>query len=142
VFAVDVERARALEWSSALGTWSVLDTRAHIADPVLAAPLPIEALLRAAKADDAMARALIAKRNPVIEAVRAEGKLEGLAEGISRGRAEGLAESLIVMLEARDVALGSADRARILGERDPATLARWTVRAATCKDVVEMFGGA
>ena len=134
VFAIDVERARALEWSSTLGTWSVLDTSAHIEDPTLAAPLPIEALVRAAKADDAMARALVAKRNPVIEAVRAEGKLEGLAEG--------RAESLIVMLEARDVALGSADRARILGERDPAILARWTARAATCQDVVEMFGGA
>jgi flagellar biosynthesis/type III secretory pathway protein FliH len=167
----------------------VLDTSAHIADPTLATPLPIEVLIRAAKADDAMARALVAKRNPVIEAVRAESKLEGLAEGklegfaegkqaglaegkqaglaegkqaglaegkqaglaegkqagLAEGKqaglAEGRAESLIVMLQARDIALGSADRARILGERDPETLARWTARVATCKDVVEMFGG-
>jgi len=70
----------------------------------------------------------------------AEGKREGLAEGKREGLAEGRAESLIVVLDARGIALGTTDRARILGERDPATLARWTARAATCKGVAEMFG--
>jgi hypothetical protein len=66
VFAIDVERARALEWSSSLGTWSVLDPSAHIEDRALEVPLPIGALLLAAKADDAVARTLVAKHNPVI----------------------------------------------------------------------------
>jgi Uma2 family endonuclease len=102
VFALDVERARALEWSSALGTWALLDGSAHIEDPALAAPLPIRTLVRAAKADDAIAHALIVKRNPVIEAShreasergRIEGIAEGIADGLARGRTEGLAQGL------------------------------------------------
>src|SRR5215831_4299942 len=33
VFAIDVERSRALEWSAALGTWSLLDPAGQITDP-------------------------------------------------------------------------------------------------------------
>ena len=132
VFAIDVERVRALKWSAELGTWSMLDINAFIEDPVFAAPLPIEPLVRAAEADDAAARALLIKRNAVLEAARAQDRAEVLAEGIACGRAEALAEgivrgkveSLIALLDARGVVLGSADRARILGERDPATLTR------------------
>ena len=154
VFAIDVERARALEWSASLETWSMLDPSAFIGDPVFAAPLPIDALVRAAETDDAVARALLFKRNAVIEAARAEslaqGVTQGIVEGLTRGRAEGIAEgiargraeSLIVMLDARGVALGAAERARILDERDPATLARWLTRAATCTDITEVFTGA
>ena len=69
---------------------------------------------------------------------RAFGKQEGLAEGIARGRVE----SLIAMLDARGVALRRADRAKILRERDPAILARWIARAATCTNVAEVFGEA
>jgi hypothetical protein len=64
VFAVDVERQRALEWSPALGTWSMLADSDTIADAVLAAPLPVADLVRAAKSDDPVARALLAKQNP------------------------------------------------------------------------------
>jgi Uma2 family endonuclease len=151
VFAIDIERTRALEWSASLETWSMLDTSAVIEDPVLAAPLPIEALVRAAETDDAVAHALLIKRNAVIEAARAEslangiarGKAEGIAEGKAEGIAEGIArgraESLIVMLDARGVALRTAERARILDERDPSTFARWLTRAATCTDIAEVF---
>ena len=146
VFAIDVERARALEWSASLGTWSMLDPNAFIEDPVFAAPLPIDALVRAAETDDAVARALLIKRNAVIEAARAEslaqgiarGRAEGIAEGIARGRAE----SLITMLDARGVALGAAARAQILDQRDPATLTRWLTRATTCNDIAEVFAEA
>ncbi len=129
VFAIDVERARALEWSHALGTWSVLETSAHIEDPALAAPLPIEALVVAAKADDAMVRAFVVKRNPVIEAVRAEGKREGLAV------------ALVDILATRGVSLDATDRARILGEQDPDRLRRWIARASTCANATELFAG-
>jgi len=146
VFAIDVERARALEWSHALGTWSVLETTAHIEDPALAAPLPIEALVVAAKADDAMVRAFVVKRNPVIEAVRAEAKREGLAEGVREGLAEGvregLAEALVEILTARGVSLGATDRARILGERDPDRLRGWIARALTCTSTAELFASS
>ena len=144
VFAIDIERSRALEWSAALGTWSMLDAAGHITDPALEVPLPIEVLIHSAKADDAVQRALIAKRNPVLEALRAqdraEGRQEGRQEGLVEGISAGMAESLIAMLDARNVALDGEDRERIRSERDPATLQCWLMRVATCADAAELFG--
>jgi hypothetical protein len=42
--------------------------------------LPIDALIRDAKADDAVQRALDAKRNPVLEAIKARSRAEGKDE--------------------------------------------------------------
>jgi hypothetical protein len=163
VFAIDVERSRALEWSAALGAWRVLDAGGYIVDPTLAAPLPVDALIHDAKVDDAMARALLLKRNTVLESVRAEDRAEGLAlgtaegkqqgfaeglalgttegkqQGFAEGRARGMAEAVIAVLVARGVVLGSDERARILRERDPATVTAWTTRAATCADAGALF---
>jgi len=131
VFAIDVERACALEWSASLGSWRMLDTSAQIEDPALAAPLPIEALLLATSADEAIAQALVIKRDPVIEAARAQYRDED--------RREDLAEMLLEMLAARDVSLDSFDRQRMLGERDPERLIRWISRAGTCADIAALF---
>jgi hypothetical protein len=139
VFAIDVERSRALEWSAGRGTWRELDPAGHIEDPALEVPLPINALIHAAKADDAVARALIAKGNPVLEAHVAEHREEAKAEGIQEGRARGKAEALLAVLAARGIALVDAERARILDERDPGQLDRWLARAATCTEADELF---
>src|SRR5262249_7060059 len=85
VFAIDVERARAFEWSRELGTWSILDGDASIVDPVFAVPLPVRALLQTAKADDAVAAALLAKRNPVLETALEEAEVKGNARGVQQG---------------------------------------------------------
>jgi Uma2 family endonuclease len=135
VFAIDIERSRALEWSTVLGAWSMLDATGHIVDPALEVALPIEALVHSAKADDAVARALVARHNPVIEAVRAEGKAEGIAEG----KAEGIATAILAMLAARGVSLDRAARDQILGERDVARLERWVARATTCASADELL---
>jgi hypothetical protein len=95
VFAIDIERARALEWSDALAAWSVLDLAGHIEDPALDVALPIRDLVHAAKTDDSVARALIAKHNPVIEAVRAQDRAEGNAQGRAEGKVEGRAEGKV-----------------------------------------------
>ena len=137
VFAIDIEHGRALEWSRTLGTWSVLDASGQLEDPVLAAPLPVAALVHAAKADDAMARALLVKQNPVLEATRAQDRITARAEG----KLEGLAEGLLLVLATRGVSLDPAARARILGERDPERLDRWIARAMTCTTLAEMFAG-
>jgi len=92
VFAIDVARGRALEWSSARAAWRALGLNAQIKDRALAVPLPIKALVSAAKADDAVARALIAKRNPVIKAIRSQGLAKGRRRGLAEGRRRGLAE--------------------------------------------------
>ncbi|HEX4419907.1 MAG TPA: Uma2 family endonuclease [Kofleriaceae bacterium] len=135
VFAIDVERSRALEWSAELGTWSLLDAAGRIEDAALEVPLPVEAMIHAAKADDAIARALLAKGNPVFVQKLAEGRAEGVAEG----RAEGLAEAVIMVLTARDLALDEAIRQRILDEHDAPRLERWIVRAMSCATVAELF---
>lgn len=131
VFAVDVERARAFEWSRDLGTWQILSEHAALEDRCLAAPLPLAALVRAAKADDAMATALLAKNNPVLDAALAKHRVEG--------KAEGKAEAVVAVLEARGLRLTEQERARILATREIATLNEWLRAAATIGSVGELF---
>ncbi len=90
IFAIDVARLRAFEWSRELEGWTLLDPSSSIEDPTLAVPLPIEPLARAIKADDAMAKALRAKRHPEFLAERAEGFDEGHARGIEQGIERGI----------------------------------------------------
>ena len=127
VFAIDIERSRMLEWSTELENWSLLDPAGAIVDPALATPLPIDALIHEAKTDDAVARALVARHNPVIEAA------------IEAMRAESTAEAVAAVLSARGVAVTPAEREQILGERDPARLARWIARAAVCTSAAELL---
>jgi Uma2 family endonuclease len=135
VFAIDIERGRVLEWSGVLETWSPLERSATIEDPVLAAPLPIEPLVVAAKADDAMARALLIKANPVLEAAMARSRLEGEREGERLGNAK----AVLGVLASRGMSPDPADRARILGERDLQRLERWLARAVCCASMAELF---
>jgi len=155
VFAIDLERSRALEWSAELGAWSVLDSNGQIDDPALDVPLPIEMLIHEAKMQDAMARALRARRNPVIEeglaegrasglaegraSGMAEGRASGIAEGLAEGRAQGWAEAVLGVLVGRGVAVDREARERILAERDPARLDRWLARAVVCGSATELF---
>jgi Uma2 family endonuclease len=146
VFGIDVKRSRVMEWSTELDGWRQLDASGHIEDPALEVPLPIEAILHAAKADDAVARALLTRHNPVIEARLTErhdeGHDEGMREGFARGvahAARALADAVLAVLAARGVAVGEAERARIVGERDLARLERWLARAATCAEAHELW---
>jgi Uma2 family endonuclease len=96
VFALDVEGQQVLEWSSKKGAWRKLKAGSALADPCFAVPLPVDALSVAAKADDAVAAALLAKKNPVLETAlrraKTKGKIEGLQEGLREGKAQGLRE--------------------------------------------------
>ncbi|HWU87631.1 MAG TPA: Uma2 family endonuclease [Kofleriaceae bacterium] len=133
--AVDVERARAFEWSRELGTWSILDRNAYLHDPVFAVPLPIAALIETAKADptvrSAMLAALIAQGDPVIAAETARSRAEGKAEGLAAG--------LLELLALRGLQPQAHERARILAERDLGRLQRWYARALTCDRVPELL---
>jgi hypothetical protein len=133
VFAIDVARSRVLEWSTQRGSWQELDAASHIEDPALEVPLPVAAMVHAAKADDPVARALVARRNPVIEAVRAEDRAEG--------KIEGKIDALLAILAARHIEPGAA-RDRIVQERDPHRLDRWIARAATAEALTEVFDDA
>lgn len=74
-----------------LDGWRWLDLGASIEDPTLAAPLPVSALVNAAKVDDALALALLRKRNPVIEQALARrahprGAFRSATESLARTR--------------------------------------------------------
>ena len=134
VFAIDVERSRALEWSAALGTWSMLDPAGHIEDTALDVPVSIDALVHAAKADDAVARAT-RQAQPGVRGSRrgARGK------GPRQGKAEGLAKAVLAVLAARNVVVEDVARACILDEQDLGQLEYWVGRAMTCTTVAELF---
>jgi len=106
----------------------------------LAAPLPIEALVHAAKADDAVARALLAKQNPVLEAALASQRVEGKVAGLAEGKLAGLAEALIAVLQARGIELEPPDEDRTHAEEDAGTLRRWLAGATTCRSPRELLG--
>jgi Uma2 family endonuclease len=139
VFVIDVTRQRAFEWSLEQQAFRSLERDSAIEDQALAAPLPIEALVHAAKADDAMARALLAKQNPVLEAALASQRVEGKRVGLAEGKRAGLAEALIAVLEARGLGLEPTEVARIHAEEDAATLHRWLTRAATCSNARDLL---
>jgi hypothetical protein len=135
VFAIDVARNRALEWSPGLDTWTVLDPQQAIEDPTLAAPLSVDALLNAANIDDAVQRALIVKGNPVlVEHVRGAS-----AESHAAGLLQGVVRSLLNLLAARGIALRADQRNRIESERDPSRLDTWLIRAASCESAEDLL---
>lgn len=139
VFAVDVERVRAFEWSHELGTWSLLDLETSIEDPALAVPLPLDALTRAAKTDDAVARALLAKRNPVVAAAVAEGEAEGLARGQAEGLARGKALMILRVLANRQLVPTPDERDALFAEHDLDRLDRWLDCAMACGSVADVL---
>lgn len=96
VIAIFVKKGDVCEWSTATGSWKKLDLDSTFADPTLARPLRVRELLDAAEADNAVARALITKDNPVIaeltDRTRKQGRQEGREAGLQEGRDAGLQE--------------------------------------------------
>jgi Uma2 family endonuclease len=127
VFAIDVVRQRAFEWSTELDAWAICSDSSNIEDRALVMPLPIEALVRAAKTDDAIARALLSKGNPVLRTALAQSKLEGKAE------------ALLAILQARGLSASAAERNRILRSRSEAELDAWLVCAFSCSSIAELL---
>ncbi len=60
-------------------------------------------------------------------------------EGEAKGRAEGKAEGVLSVLEARGLAVGQEQRARILGCSDLAVLEQWLRRAVTAAATDDVF---
>lgn len=90
VFHVRVDTRSIAEWRADDGMWAALDEGAEIHDRCFVLPLPVRALVDRVLADDTVARALVARRHPVIEAIRATEHAEGRREGQREGRDEGL----------------------------------------------------
>jgi hypothetical protein len=135
VFAIDVERSRGLEWSARTEGWEILAADAVIEDPALVLPLAIHDLVAAMDADDAVARALLAKRNGVLTA-----SIDAAAaEAVARATADAKAQAVITVLVARGLAPAPGQRGAILEVRDPEALERLLIAAATCDDVERLL---
>ncbi|MEP7122103.1 MAG: Uma2 family endonuclease [Byssovorax sp.] len=143
IFAIDVTRNSVLAWLRTTNTWQILPHDSAIEDRALALPLPVRALVDAASAGDAVARALIAKKNPVIasalERAERKGKARGERSGQAAGQAKGRIESLLAVLAARGLKVRKKHEKRIRATRDDATLAAWLVRAVTCATVDDLL---
>ncbi len=148
VFALDVEGQRVLEWSSKKGAWRNLKAGSAIADPCFVVPLPVDALCLAAKADDAVAAALLAKKNPVLVSALqqaethglAKGKAEGLREGEARGMRSGKIEALLLLLGSRGLQISKAQAEQIRACTDLAQLDGWLQAALTAESVAALLG--
>ncbi len=148
IFAIDVKRRSALSWSATTNTWEILPQGGAIEDRALALPLPVRALVEAMSSDDAVAQALLAKRNPVITTAlddaerkgQIEGRLAGKLEGKAEGKAEGRIESLLAVLAARGLKVRKKHEKRIRSTTDEAVLAGWLVGAMSCVSVDALLG--
>ncbi len=93
-FAIFVKKGQVAEWSAKRGELVTLDLDGEIADRAFATPVRVRELLDAAEADNGVARALLAKNNPVLHAERERMREQGLQEGVAKGLQEGVAKGL------------------------------------------------
>ena len=92
IFAMFVDRQEIAEWSAAEGAWRTLPMDGEIEDPSFVRPLPVRSLWDLREGENAVARALIDKKNEVIEArirgAREEGERAAREEGERKAEAE------------------------------------------------------
>jgi hypothetical protein len=134
VFAIDLKRERALEWSRVTKSWEILGPDAVIDDPTLVLPLPVRELVTAAAADDAVARALLAKRNPVLVTELARSH----EEGKRLGRHEERVEAVLEILRVREIPVDAASERQIRAA-ELTELARMRSAAITCTSVRKLL---
>ncbi len=136
VFALFLKKGELREWQpgeDALhgGRWVLLDPDSSIEDPALSRPVPVRALLDAARRDDAVAEALLARGNPVLRRNR--------AEGIAEGEAKGKADSILTILEKRGLAPDADACSRLRSCKDLRALDRWLERALVAGSLADIF---
>jgi hypothetical protein len=92
IFSIFVKKRQVCEWSPASKEWIQVRPDTLIEDPCFATPLTADALLDAAAADDSVARALLGKKNRVLEKKLEKDRKKSLREGRKEGRKEGREE--------------------------------------------------
>ena len=137
-FAILVKKGEVAEWSGKSGRFLTLDAAGEIADPTRATPVRVRALLDAAEADNGVARALLSKKNPVLEAVQEEKREEGREEGREQGALDAMANAVLAVLEARKLSPSEDVRRTIAECKSTRTLDRWLRKAVTAKTAEEI----
>jgi hypothetical protein len=105
VFAIFVKKRKIAEWSPAHNGWRPLPPDGSIEDTCLVAPLPVRALLEAAENENAVARALLVKKNPTLERAR--------QDAWRGGQREGRIEGIVMLCQALGIALTAEGRAML-----------------------------
>lgn len=131
VFALDVVKQHAFEWSRELGTWALLPPTGAIGDPALAVALPVGALFDRDAAELATVRAYRAMRDPEFLAEREAGR----EEGRKRGRVEMLRRQLVHRFGALERSLDDRLAAASIAELD-----RYLERLLTAETAAAVFG--
>jgi hypothetical protein len=139
VFAIFVKKGEVSEWSSKTNAFTPLARDATIEDRTLLSPIRVEALLNAAAADNAVASALVEKKNPVIEALGAERERKGELRGKTQGKIQGKAAAILAVLAARAIDVSDEMQARVLACQDDATLDTWLARAAVASSLGDVL---
>jgi hypothetical protein len=135
IFAVFVKDGTVEEWMAGVGAWRQLEYSGVIEDHCLSQPLAVRALLDAAAADEAVARALVARQHPVIEEY-AEARA---AKSYRRGEVDAYLRALCTILAQRNLEPDARDRALMAACEDPAVLEGWLGRAAMATHVGHIF---
>jgi len=137
LFYVDVDTRTLHEWQHDRGDWVALGAKAEITDRCFRVPIPARALVDRVRADDTVARALLAGHNRVIAAAiereRSAGHKTGLKVGVVLARREVLRMLLAAL------PLSDDDQRRIDACDDVATLDRWIRRAPGAANAREVF---
>ena len=110
VVAIFVKKGEVREWSAPKKAWLTLDPESTFSDATLARPLLVKELLVTAEADNAVARALLAKNNPVLEQAKSESRSRGVEEGLRRGIEKGIEQGIELVVQLRTIASGSLSR--------------------------------
>ncbi len=159
IFAILVQEGDVLEWSADAGEWIGLTPGDTIRDQVFVQPLEIEAILDAAKVDQLVSKAQLAKREPYLMSVikkarakgvaegeakgeakgRAEGEAKGRAEGEAKGEAKGLAEAILRVFHGHGIELDDENRQALLACRDTELLGRWLDKALVAQSASDVL---
>jgi len=138
-FAIFVKKGTVGEWSVKDKIFLFLDIDGEISDPTLATPVRVRALLDAVEADNGVARALLAKNNPVLQAEQQRRHAQGLEEGREEGLLAGKATAVLAVLAARGHSVSPSLRETILACADEQRLDAWLVKAATAASADELL---
>jgi Uma2 family endonuclease len=128
IFALDVERRRALEWSPEADSWEALPEDGVIEDRVFVRPLPLRPLIDASEIDDEAARALLAKGNPVL-----------LAE-TDRVVVSRKIDVLLLFFETKGMPVSDEARARLQAPKNEAEVDRWLAQAFDGARIEDLLG--
>lgn len=109
VFGVFVRAREVAEWSAAKNAFEPLSMDGLIEDECLHRPFLVRAILEAAEADNAVARVLLDKGNPVLARAHAEAE----AKGEAKGELKATRELLLRLVERVGLTLSDGARAHI-----------------------------